>query len=249
VITTKPFELDPAAALAVLRKAEGLGLPVHMNSPNARPQSDLAPILAHFADGTLGEPSFALASTWAVYEPEQPDGTWYDNPDLCPVAPVFRLGIYTLNSLSQIFGPARSVSAQSSRMYTQRPTADQGAISIVYESGALATVSSSFNMGGPDAHRDQISVGGRGGVAYLRIGPFSRDGYQQADLIISTPEALRTYPVTSRAGDYDWEFFYQRVTGQVKQDVLQPEQVVESIRIVEAMRRSEQSGKVEPVER
>jgi len=33
VMTTKPFELDPAAGLAVLKEARGMGRVVHMNSP------------------------------------------------------------------------------------------------------------------------------------------------------------------------------------------------------------------------
>jgi predicted dehydrogenase len=247
VMTTKPFELDAEEALRVLYKARKLGRVVHMNSPNARPQSDLQKLLDLLEEGALGTPTLAISTVWVYYGPTEPSGTWYDDQALCPVAPIFRLGIYPLNSLSQIFGPAKSVAAQSTRVETKRPTADNGAMSIVYESGAIATMAASFVVGGKDFYRNSITLGGTKGVAYLNVGPRPRETKPAPELVLSTEDRLETFQLTTHSGDYDWQFFYDRVRGKAAEDWTTPEHIAQSIRIVDAMRRSEVSGKVEEV--
>jgi predicted dehydrogenase len=247
VMTTKPFELDAQEALRVLHRARELGRVVHMNSPNARPQSDLQKLLDLLQEGALGTPTLAISTVWVYYGPTEPSGTWYDDQSLCPVAPIFRLGIYPLNSLSQIFGPAKSVAAQSTRVETQRPTADNGALSIVYESGAIATMAASFVVGGKDYYRNSITLCGTKGVAYLNVGPRPREERPAPQLVLSTEDRLEEFALTTNSGDYDWEFFYDRVTGHAPADVTTPEEIAQSIKIVDAMRRSEVSGKVEMV--
>ena len=247
VMTTKPFELDAEAALRVLYKAREMGRVVHMNSPNARPQSDLQKLLDLLAEGALGNPTLAISTVWVYYGPTELSGTWYDDQSLCPVAPIFRLGIYPLNNLSQIFGPAKSVSARGTRVETSRPTADNGAMIIEYESGALATMAASFVVGGKDYYRNSITLCGTKGVAYLNVGPRPRVDRPAPQLTLSTEDRLDDFELSTSSGDYDWEFFYQRVTGQVAEDFTTPEHIAESIKIVDAMRRAEVSGKVELV--
>jgi len=247
VMTTKPFELDPEEALRVLRKAKALGRVVHMNSPNARPQADLQKLLELRDDGTLGRLTLAISTVWVYYGPTEPAGNWYDDQRLCPAAPIFRLGIYPLNNLSQLMGPAQSVTVQTTRVETKRPTADNAAMTIVYESGAIATMAASFVVGGKDFYRNSITLCGTKGVAYLDVGPRPRVPDPKPQLIISTEDRLETLELDSRSGEYDWEFFYDRVTGKVAEDVTRPEDIVESIRIVDAMRRAEVSGKAERV--
>lgn len=75
-------------------------------------------------------PLGARADIWASYR-EQADGTWYDDPQKCPVAPVFLLGIYLINDLIQLFGPVRDVQVLQSRLSTGRPTADNGQLSLL----------------------------------------------------------------------------------------------------------------------
>lgn len=247
VMTTKPFERDPDEALRVLNKAKERGRVVHLNSPNARPQADLQIMLDLIHDGTLGNPTLAIATVWVYYGATPPAGNWYDDRNLCPAAPIFRLGIYPLNNLSQIFGPAESVSCQSTRVETQRPTADNATMSIVYKSGAIATVTASFVVGGVDYYRNSLTLCGTKGVAYLEVGPRPREEKPRPTLVLSTEDRLETFQLDSRSGNYDWEFFYDRVTGKAAEDVVQPEQIAESIRIIDAMCRSEQSGRVEKV--
>ena len=51
------------------------------------------------AEGAIGTPMVAQANVWNYYgpTPATPE-SWYDDPLKCPVAPIFRLGIYPLNS-------------------------------------------------------------------------------------------------------------------------------------------------------
>jgi predicted dehydrogenase len=247
VMTTKPFELDADEALRVLYKARELGRVVHMNSPNARPQSDLRKLLDLLEADVLGTPTLAISTVWVYYGRTEPSGTWYDDQALCPVAPIFRLGIYPLNNLSQIFGPAQSVAAQSTRVETLRPTADNGAMTVVYESGAIATMAASFVVGGKDFYRNSITLCGTKGVAYLNVGPRPRVARPAPQLVVSTDEGIEEFELTTTSGDYDWEFFYDRVTGKATEDWTTPEHIAQSVRIVDAMRRSEVSGKVEAV--
>ena len=72
---------------------------------------------------------------------EQADGGWYDDPERCPVAPVFRLGIYIINNLAELFGEPEKVCALSSRILTGRPTADNADLAVLFKNGAIATSS------------------------------------------------------------------------------------------------------------
>ncbi len=67
VMTTKPFEVDPAEALAVLREAKQAGRVVHLNSPNMRPFGEMAPIHEWVQAGRLGRLTLAQANTWVNY--------------------------------------------------------------------------------------------------------------------------------------------------------------------------------------
>jgi predicted dehydrogenase len=123
VMTTKPFELDPQAAANVLAEAKSLGMVVHLNSPPATRPGDIQQIFNWQREHDLGRPVSAQCQTWVSYR-EKPDGSWYDDPKRCPVAPIFRLGIYAINDLMFLFKNPRQVSVMHSRLFTQRPTPD-----------------------------------------------------------------------------------------------------------------------------
>src|SRR5262249_4882665 len=108
VMTTKPFELDPHAALEVMQEARSRGCIVHLNSPAPVMPLDVSQIKQWQTEFRLGEPVACRADVWAGYR-EKADGSWCDDPELCPVAPIFRLGIYLINDLLEIFGPADEV--------------------------------------------------------------------------------------------------------------------------------------------
>ena len=108
VITTKPFEVDPKAAAAVLLEAKRLGRVIHLNSPSPLLSPDLAQIVRWRDEYDLGRPTGARAEAWASYQ-EAADGGWHDDPARCPLAPVFRIGIYLINDLIHLFGSIEAV--------------------------------------------------------------------------------------------------------------------------------------------
>jgi predicted dehydrogenase len=143
IITTKPFELDAKEAEAVLQKARRLGRKIMLNSPSPLPSPDLRQILEWADIYNLGNIVACRCDTWASYR-ENADGTWYDSPNLCPVAPIFRLGIYLINDIARLMGKAKTVQVLHSQLLTKRPTPDNAQLGILFESGAIANVFASF---------------------------------------------------------------------------------------------------------
>ena len=242
VMTTKPFEVSAEETLSVLREARSMGRVVHLNSPNPRPFGELKIIKEWVDSGLIGRPTVAQASTWAYYGPADPDGTWYDDPVRCPVAPLFRLGIYPLNSLLSIFGEPDTVQVTHSRVETRRPTPDNASMTIGFKSGAVANIVASFVVGGPDRYKNTMQIGGTKGVIYYAVGPRPRMEGPSANLILSTDDQLEYRVVTEHAGQYDWEFFVKRVRGEEKEDITTPEEVAAAVRVVQAMSKAELSG-------
>jgi len=243
VMTTKPFELDADAALAVLREAGELGRVVHLNSPGPRPLGEAAIVKEWVDSGAIGRPTVAQANTWCYYGRTPADGTWYDDPLRCPVAPVFRIGIYALNMLLAVFHDPLTVQVTRSRVETQRPTPDNASLTVGFGDGGIVNILSSFVVGSePDRYRGGVTIGGAQGRIYIGTGPRRRDAGPQADLVLSTDDRLEFRTVNQHSGDYDWEFFAQRVRGEVDKDVTAPEEIALGIRVVNAMSQSEQTG-------
>jgi len=243
VMTTKPFERDADAAMAVLQEARALGRVVHLNSPNPRPRGEMAVISDWIAEGLLGQPTLAQSSVWVNYGASPADGSWYDDPLQCPAAPIFRLGIYPLNNLLTIFGTPVSVQVTHSRVLTQKPTADNASVNIGFADGAIVALSASFVVGGPDYYKNAMTIGGTNGVIYYQSGPRPRDGMSEVNLQLSTDDRLEQRVITEPSGGYDWEFFAQRVRGEVAEDVTTPEQIVSAIRVMQAISLAERTGK------
>ncbi len=157
VITTKPFELDCAAAEAVLREAHRRNLAVHMNSPAPTPADDIARIKWWEQEHALGAPIGMRAETWSNYR-ESTDGSWYDDPARCPVAPICRLGIYFLNDFAALLGQPARVHVMQSRIFTGRPTPDNAQMAIEFQNGALANVFASFCIGDGNPWPDRVTL-------------------------------------------------------------------------------------------
>ena len=242
VMTTKPFEVDAAAALDVLQEARRLGRVIHLNSPNPRPFGEAAVIQKWVQDGRIGRPTFALASVWCYYGVTPPDGSWYDDPRRCPVAPVFRLGIYPLNTLLTIFHDPVSVQVTHTRVETQRPTPDNANVTIAFRDGSIVSIFASFVVGGPDRYKNSLTIGGTQGVIYHKTGPASREGFAAPQLMLSTDVGVEVCEAPGHAGDYDWEFFARRVRGEESADVTTPEDIVAAVKVVNAMSEAELTG-------
>ena len=244
VMTTKPFELDPGAAVDVLYEARRLGRVVHLNSPNPRPIAEMKIIKDWIASGAIGRPTVAQASTWVYYGAVPADGSWYDDPALCPVAPIFRIGIYCVNSFLSIFGEPDTVQVTHSRVETGRPTPDNASLTIKFKSGAIANILASFVAASThDRYRGGMVIGGTTGMIFYQIGPAPRNGEAGgANLTLSAEDRIESHRVVGHAGEYDWEFFAQRIRGEVAEDVTTPEEIAAAIRVVAAMAESERTG-------
>ncbi len=242
VMTTKPFEVDAPAALDVLQEAQRLGRVIHLNSPNPRPFGEAGPIQDWIRSGAIGRPTFASAHVWAYYGATPADGSWYDDPRKCPVAPVFRLGIYPLNILLTIFKDPVSVQVTKTQVETLRPTPDNANLTIGFRDGSIVTVFSSFVVGGADHYKNSLTIGGTKGVIYFMTGPKPRPGVDVSVLTLSTADGVQTREVKEHAGDYDWEFFAQRVRGEAKADVITPADIVAAVKVVNAMSEAELTG-------
>jgi predicted dehydrogenase len=258
VMTTKPFELDCAAGLAVLRKAKALGRVIHLNSPAPCWSPDLALVNAWQQKHDLGRPVGCNLSVWVRYQ-EQADGSWYDDPVKCPVPPIFRLGIYLINDLVRIFGEAETVSVLSSRLFTGRPTADNSVLSILFRNGALATIYASFCVEDGDHYRNSMTLNFERGTVYRNVGPArattAGDPRAEMSLVMGsgqTPRAVVEEEFASAtSGDYQWDAFAAAVRGEPIEETTSPETVIAGLRVIEAMSLADQTGgtaAVKPVE-
>ncbi|MHC4884431.1 MAG: Gfo/Idh/MocA family protein [Planctomycetota bacterium] len=258
VMTTKPFELDCEAGLAVLRRARELGRVLHLNSPAPTWSPDLDLVKQWREKHDLGRPVGCQLSVWVRYN-EEADGRWLDDPEKCPVAPIFRLGIYLINDLVQLFGEAERVSVFSSRLNTGRPTPDNAQLSILFGNGALATIYASFCVEDGDFYRNGMTLNFERGTVYRGVGPVRTTGQggpqTQMSLVMGsgeTPRAVVEDEVApSTSGNYQWDAFAAAVRGEGADEVTTSETVIAGLRIIEAMARAEREGGialVEPVE-
>jgi predicted dehydrogenase len=252
-MTTKPFESDPKAALEVLREAKRRGRIIHLNSPAPLPSPDLEQIVRWRDEFNLGRPVAARAETWVHYR-EKADGGWYDDPRHCPVAPVFRLGIYLINDLIRFFGEPRDVQIFQSRLFTQRPTADNAQLGIRFQNGGLANVFCSFCVDDLQHYRNSLTLNFERGTVYRNVGPFPYvpGNEQTAKMELVTRRGRK--PVVRRrrlkrglSGDYQWEIFHEALCGSIPDGLIPPEEIVAGIKILAAMAVAEKSAKSEIV--
>lgn len=239
VITTKPFESDPDAALDVLREAQRLGRVIHLNSPGPVLSDDIGRILDWTRQHKLGAPIGARADVWASYR-ERADGTWYDDPGKCPVAPVFRLGVYLINDLIRLFGPVRDVQVLQSRIFTGRPTADNAQLNLLFENGALGNIFASFCVNDGDHYRNALTLNFENGTIYRNAGPERVGNQSELALVMNRAnrrEVVERAIVAGTSGSYQWEAFARAVRGEKTANETTPEQIVAGLRVIQAMSR------------
>ena len=253
VMTTKPFELDPNEGLAVLRRARELGRTVHLNSPSPLPSPDVAQIQRWQEELKLGRPVAARADIWANYR-EEADGSWYDDQTLCPVAPIFRLGIYLINDLLRLFGEVESVNVVSSRIFTHRPTPDNAQLCLKFVNGAIANIFASFCINDAQWWLSSLTLNYENGTIYRNVGPVKTAQPREHPLLEVVVEkegqpVSRTAIAEGSTEDYQWDVFYRAIRGEEMPDALTPEQTVAAVRVIQAMSRAEKSGHQEMIER
>lgn len=249
VVTTKPFELDPVAALEVLRDARELGRIVHLNSPSPLPAPETRQIMDWTRDYDLGRPVSVHWETYANYF-DQADGSWYDDPQRCPVAPIFRLGIYGINLIIGLCGAVEQVNVVSTRLRTGRPTADNALLSLKFRNGAVGSIHASFCVKNGYPYPHNLTMNYERGT--IRTTATATDQYGTCARKVSLqfcggndPAIIREACFTrdELMGSYQWKHFHQAVrSGSPLPGEIRPEQVAAAVQVINAMTVAERTG-------
>lgn len=247
VLTTKPFELDPAEAQSVLEEARSLGRIVHLNSPAPKLSDDLQLIKDWRVQHKLGRAVGGSARVWAPYH-EKADGSWLDDPEACPAAPLFRLGIYLFNDFNSVFGFAESIQLMTSFIRTGRPTPDNAQVNIKYRNGALGNVFASFCVEDGDHYQNSMVLNFENGTIYRNAGGLrSTEDMEQTELVLvgqgkKRRDIVEHAQVKGVSGHYQWDVLADAVrTRSLATDNFISD-IVEGLRLVAALRRAQVSG-------
>ena len=243
VMTTKPFESNAANALEVLREAKGLGRVVHLNSPSPLPSEDLSIIFNWIEKYKLGRPIACRSDVWINYkEREQPSGDWQDDPELCPAAPIYRLGIYAISDLIRILGEPECVSVMQSRIFTGRPTSDNAQLSIKFKNNSIANIFASFCINDGHYYKNSMILNYDNGTIYKNVGPSKKGEPYKLEVVANDGEILDSATFSEHSGIYQWENFYKAVRGEKLPGEISPEEITVGVRIVEAMKKAQKTG-------
>lgn len=245
VMTTKPFELDPIAARTVLERAQTLGRVVHLNSPSPRAPDFIEQIHLWQREYSLGPVVFGRGETTASYR-EVADGRWHDDPGKCPVAPIFRLGIYLINNMVQLLGPVDEVQVQSSRLFTGRPTPDNAQLSLKFNSGALGHIYASFCVENGQHYSNALTLHFENGTIHRNASTFdfgtaSRHSHLKLVTTNGNQKVVeRNWEGSEGSGNYQWAEFYQAIQNrEVSSSMI--ENVVHGLEVIQAMARAQES--------
>ncbi|RKP55157.1 gfo/Idh/MocA family oxidoreductase [Cohnella endophytica] len=254
VITTKPFELDVEQGIGILKKAERLGRVIHLNSPSPWLPSDLQLLKQWHERYELGQPVACRAEVWCDYR-ERFTGTWYDDSEQCPVAPIYRIGIYLINDIVRLFGEADQVQVMHSRLFTERPTPDNAQLGIKFKNGAIGNIFASFCVDDGQAYKYALIVNYEKGTVYRNILPkrFDENGDNfESEMMLVTqtkdePFHVERASLPGAVGQYQWEAFYRAIQGERSEQTVSAGEIIEGIKIIRAMSKAEKSGRSEKV--
>ena len=245
VLTTKPFELDPEAALEVLKYAREKNVIVHLNSPAPMPSFDLKQIRQWQAKYDLGRPVAAHWESYAKYS-EKADGSWFDSYDSCPAAPIFRLGIYGINELIAIMGKVDSVEVVTGRIATGRPTPDNAQLMMRFESGAIGSIYSSLCVGDGVYYPAGMTLHFQNGTIFKRqVRTYADNDFTRVELslrVVVNGEVIEesaTFPATGRSGAYQYANFALSCRQGYQEGETTPETIAEGIRVIAEMKKKE----------
>ena len=253
VMTTKPFELNSKAALKVLNEANEAGIAVHLNSPCPVMVADIAKISAWHKQYDLGQPIAARWETYGHYN-EDADGSWFDCPEKCPVAPIFRLGIYGINDMITLMGPVESVQVTQSKINTGRPTPDNGELNMKFANGAIGSVFASLCINDGHSYSARLVMHYERGTIFKEQtkepGITRNINFKGVNLRLNCVsdgryvEELFSIPPEIRSGAYQWDIFYDVVRNGVPlTKALPPETTAMAIAVLEAMTQAAKGGK------
>lgn len=256
IMTTKPFELDSAEAERVLQKAKGLGRIIFINSPSSDGADDIEQIQNWQEEHQLGQ---LVAGRWECWYKaiQKADGSWYDDPSLCPAAPLFRLGIYGINDIVQLFSEPDQLHVMESKILSEKPTPDLAQMNIRFKDGAMVSMLSGWCM---EPYKNALSLN-----LYYENGTIIRDSsydetMSSASLKLYLPNNSHNDPTRDQGFEkpakeisletektnhsYPWELFHTAVTqrkyihGKSNSNA-----IVNAIKIIEGMKASSLGNK------
>ena len=251
VITTKPFETDALAARDVLAEAARLGRRILMNSPAPEAHPCLRQIEAWQSTHALGRPVAFRGEVTASYR-ETSDGSWMDDPQRCPAAPLTRLGIYLINDIITLFGRVVEVQVTTSRIFTGRPTPDNAQLSLLFENHAIGSIFASFCVENGQQYGNSMTLHYERGTILRNTGLYDygkTDGFSELRMtcVRGEQQCTReewTFPGTS--GHYAWSLMHRILLDPACNPIPQFE-IVHGIEVLESMIRAERSGRSETV--
>lgn len=252
IMTTKPFELDPGAARQILEEARSRGRIIHLNSPSPRLSGYMEKIAQWRGQYNLGRPIHCHGEAVVSYR-EQEDGRWLDDPERCPAAPIFRLGIYIINDLARIFGGVREVQVQSSRIFTGRPTPDNAQLSLRFANGALGSIFASFCVENGQYYANSLILHFERGTIYRNMRDFAygkSSGISHLRLVTTDGQnnvVTEEWEQTEGAGRYQWAVLHEAILARDIES-MPIDDIVHGIQVIEAMARSEKSRRTEYVQ-
>ena len=240
VMTTKPFELDAQQAEITLREAQRLGRVIHLNSPPPQPTLDLLQIQTWVDEFDLGRLVSARGEVWASYF-EKADGSWMDDPDLCPGGAMMRLGIYLINDIIQLAGPLDRIHLFDSRVRTGRPTPDNAMLTMSFTSGCLASVYASFCVDDGEPYSNSLSLNYERGSIYRNVGagPAPKQENAHLSLVIRDGKARRVAAekhFRECGGAYQWDNFHRAILNKESISDHYVETILGGVKILESVR-------------
>jgi predicted dehydrogenase len=252
-MTTKPFEIDPDEAASVLAEARELGRFVYLNSPCAADSEDFKTINYWRNKYDLGMPVGGHHECWykAI---EEADGSWYDDPDECPAAPIFRLGIYGVNDMLRIFGEPEEIQVMQTRLFTGRPTPDYARMCIKFKNGAMVDTLDGW-VTSPERQATSLILYFERGTIYRNPTMMPCDpvranlhddtylGLCVGDDSDGMPVEMVRIPNRKLSQAYQWDVFHQAVTTRRRPEGETPDSIiVNSLRILGAMKEAAETG-------
>jgi predicted dehydrogenase len=241
IMTTKPFELDAEEAEDILREARSLGRVIHLNSPSPELTLDLFQIQTWVDEYELGRLVSARGEVWAPYR-EKADGSWMDDPQLCPGGAMMRLGIYLINDILQLAGPIESVNLVGSRVRTGRPTPDNALLTLTCASGCLASVYASFCVDDGDRYSNGLTLNYEQGTIYRNVGAacgLPKSDNSMLSLVMRMDDKRQVVAekcFNEYSGVYQWEALHRAIVENEAISDGYIQRIVEGVKILEAMR-------------
>jgi predicted dehydrogenase len=243
IMTTKPFELDAEEAEDVLREAQSLGRVIHLNSPSPELTLDLFQIQTWADEYELGRLVSARGEVWAPYR-EKADGSWMDDPSLCPGGAMMRFGIYLMNDIIHLAGPVENVNLIGTRVRTERPTPDNAMLTMSFASGCLASIFTSFCVDDGDRNSNGLTLNYERGTIYRNVGPANgpaKSEFSNLSLVMRQGDKRQLVAEKSfneYSGVYQWQALHRAITEKEPLSEGYIQRIIEGVKVLEAMRGS-----------